>query len=177
MRINDGGWQNWITNTSNKSGQITGAKQGDVFEFQARAIDVAGNQGSYPNYAQASTTVVLYSVAIVRDFPSPSITDQLSFNVSWVGYHAPGVNIVTYDVRYHFNDGDWTPWESTPTLSALFDQVNPSVDGTYYFEARAIDSLGQTEPWTGMPEAWMIVDRHEPFIEISTYFPLMYNGS
>ena len=173
VSVNDGGWQDWITNTTLKSGQITGAEQGDKFEFQARARDNAGNVGAYPNYPQASTTVVLYSVAVVRAFPSPPITDQLSFNVSWVGYHAPGVTIVTYDVRYQFNGAAWQNWVSTGNTSALFDDVDPNVDGIYGFEARAIDSLNRTEPWTGIAEASMVVDRHEPFIEVSTYLPLI----
>ena len=173
VSVNDGGWQNWITGTALKSGQITGAQQGDKFEFQARATDIAGNVGSYPNFPQASTTVVLYSVAVVRTFPPPPITDQLSFNVSWIGYHPPNVTIVTYDVRYRFNAGSWINWVSTGNLSALFDNVDPNVDGVYDFEARAIDSLGQTEPWTGIPEASMVVDRHPPFIDKPTYLPLI----
>jgi len=172
VRVNGGSWQNWLTGTSSTSGQITGAAQGNVYEFQARATDNAGNVGSYPNHPQASTTVVLYSVAVVRPF-SPYITDQTSFNVSWIGYHAPGVTIVTYDVRYRFNNGPWTNWVSTGNTSAPFTAVDPNVDGIYEFEARAIDSHNQTEPWTGVPEAAMIVDRHAPYIEKALYFPMI----
>jgi len=172
VKVNGGSWQNWITGTGLTSSQITGAVQGDVYEFQARARDNAGNVGSYPNFPQASTTVVLYSVAVVRDF-SAAITDQDSFNVSWLGYHAPGVNIITYDVRYQFNNGAWQDWISTGASNALFDEVNLSVDGIYGFEARAIDSLNQTEPWNGIPEASIVVDRLEPHIEVSVYFPLI----
>lgn len=175
FRINGGSWTSWINNTSAKSAQVTGGQQGDVYEFQARARDVAGNTQGFTNVPQATTTIVLHSVAIVNKFLSPPITDQLSFNVSWSGFSAPGVTINFYDLQYRFNGGAWTTWDSFDTTSALFDLVDPDVDGIYEFEARARNSLNQTESFTGTPEAMIVVDRHAPFIEISGFFPIVAN--
>jgi hypothetical protein len=171
VSVNDGGWQNWISGTSLTSGQITGAAQGDVFEFQARARDNAGNVGSYPNYPQSSTIVVLYSVAVVKPFNTP-ITDQTSFLVSWNVYHAPGVTINTVDVNVKFNNGPWELWNSYPgtTLSDTFTDAGE--DGIYYFEARAKDSNGGVEPFTGTAEATIVVDQ-EGNIKVASYFPLI----
>ena len=99
--------------------------------------------------------------------------EELSFNVSWIGYHAPNVTIEFYDLQYRFNGGAWQTWDTFTTTSGLFDLVNPGVDGAYDFEARARDSNNQTEPWTGIPEASMIVDRHPPFIDKPVYLPLI----
>jgi hypothetical protein len=170
VRVNGGGWQNWINGTTLTSGQITGAKQGEFYEFQARATDNVGNVQSYGNFPQASTTVVLNSVAVVREFASP-ITDQTSFNVSWIGYHAPGVTINTYDVNYRFNNGAWIPWYSGNELNALF--TLGTTDGIYYFEARARDSNGAVEPFTGTAEAAIVVDTIGA-MEQALWLPMVY---
>lgn len=173
VRLNGGAWKDWTKNSIITSGQISGAKHGDIYEFRARAKDKAGNIGSYPNGAQANTTVALYSLAIVDNFPTPAISDQLSFTVTWSGVPLPGASIISFDLRFRFNDNPWQTWGNFTGTSEIFDLVDDSVDGIYQFEARANDSLGNIEPWSGVSEAAMIVDRLEPFIEETGYLPLL----
>jgi hypothetical protein len=175
-RLDEAMWQDWLQDTLLTSGQIAGAAQGQKYEFRARAIDNAGNQEPYPDASEANTTVVLYSVSDVLPFTPSPITDQLSFDVYWIGSPL-GAIITQYDIRYRFDGGAWQFWGSFPTTNAHFDLVDPDLDGLYEFEVRAINDLGQVEPWTGAAEASIIVDRHPPFFQVYDYLPLILNSS
>jgi hypothetical protein len=88
----------------------------------------------------------------------------------------PGSSIIVYDVRYRFRQGVWYHWLTTPENSAVFSIPHPD-DGLYDFEVRATNTLGQTEPFTGIPEASIIVDRNAPFVVPQSYFALVTGGS
>ena len=176
LRVNEAEWQDWMLDTVLTSGKITGATQGERYEFRARVVDHAGNQEPYPEASETNTTVVLYSVADVVPFTPFPFTDQLSFDVSWIGFPL-GATITQYDIRYRFDGGSWLSWDSFTGTSAHFDLVDPNLDGLYEFEVRAINDIGQIEPWSEIAEASIYVDRHPPFFQISNYLPLILSSS
>ena len=63
-REDDGGWTDWLANTSFESSLFSG-RDGHNYSFRARARDRAGNAGAYPGTADSSVRV---------DIPVPVLT-------------------------------------------------------------------------------------------------------
>ncbi len=88
---------------------------------------------------------------------SPSISGELSFEVSWTAgsdEHS-GISGI-YDVQYKDGEGAWTPWlvEYEGTSETFTGE-----DGhTYYFEARCYDTAGNAEPFADVAETQTIID-------------------
>lgn len=184
-RLDGGPWQTILQNTQQTSHLVTGLTNGAFVEFRTRARDAAGNVQPFPG-PQAATTVVLEPVAVVLPFtpavlnPSQPITD--SFTVQWVGFTVPGTTITAYELQYRFRPTDslaYTPWATYPIGSPTDQSVEFSgpftQDGTYEFEVRALNSIGQQEPFSNTPEAQKIVDLQPPFIVIRSYLTLSGN--
>ena len=96
--------------------------------------------------------------------------------MNWDGVTVPGTTIVQFDIRYRFNRGSWELWDSFDglTKSGVFTFTH-AADGAYEYEVAAQNSAGQTEPWTGVPEAAVYVDRHPPFIQLRLIMPVIFN--
>jgi hypothetical protein len=182
-RLNGGTWQRILENTTQTNYSVSGLQTGDFVEFRVRATDVAGNVQPFPEAAQASTTVALEPLSIVQPIEPPVMkpTDPVTdtFTVQWVGFTAPGTNIVSYELRYRFRpyDGDLGAWMNvtlpSPTAQSIDFDGPFAQDGTYEFEVRATNSIGQVEPFTGNREAWKVIDLREPFIEPVGWLPFM----
>jgi hypothetical protein len=164
FRVNNGDWQTLVANTTATSFQVTGAQQGQFYQFRARAVDNVGNVQPWPG-AQTETTIVLYPFSLIRPFnppilkPTATVTD--TFTVSWVGLAAPGQPIVHFDVFYRYNGGAWTNWQRFPASqsSASFPFASLGLgDGLYEFEVVATNSVGRVEPRNMVSEQSMIVD-------------------
>lgn len=175
VRVNEGQWVSWLRGVTSTSATFTNAENLTIYEFRARATDVAGNVQPFGADAQAITIVVLQPFAVMLPI-SPVVTGADNVTLEWVGFTVPDTSITGYDVRYRFNGGTWILWQSFSgsTNSALFTFPNVN-DGQYDFEVRATNDKGQIEPWTGEPEAFVIVDRQEPYIVPSMLFPLAVN--
>jgi hypothetical protein len=178
-RQQGGEWVDFRTNTNGTSAQFTDANSGWTYEFRARGIDHAGNKQAWGG-EQAQTTVVLHPVGLVNAFTPPfvekgdPITDR--FTVTWKGFFAPGTQIVNYEIWVRFRGGAWTQWTATSQTSAVYTIPSGNGDGAYEFEAVATNNLGQKEPRTGKPEAFMYVDLEAPFMEVRSLFPLVQGG-
>jgi hypothetical protein len=182
-REEGGVWQQLTYDTTSTSLQVTGGENGVTYEFRARGTDNAGNVQPWSETAQAQTTVVLNPVSNVLPFSPPILrhTDPVtdSFEVQWAGFTAPGTTVVSYEVRYKFNDGAWQTWlpATTKTSERFQIPVPPGTtvgpDGIYYFEVAATNSLGQKEDFSSEPEASIVIDRHAPYITITSFFPMM----
>jgi hypothetical protein len=173
----DGGWQTWLTATTAKSAFFTGAKDGVLYEFKARATDNVGNVQPWPDDAQASTIYVNHPVALVDRFdpvilePTNPVTD--SFKVSWTGVAIPEMPITGYNVQVRFNNGPWVRWLSNVDRTDDIYPIPPgNPDGTYYFEAAALSTAG-TDGLNGNVEAFKIVDLEPPFISVQQYLPII----
>jgi hypothetical protein len=157
-RVDDGVWTRWLGDVSFSSAYFSGGENGRVYAFRVRGEDRVGNVEPF-GAAEAQTTVDdAPPTSRVRRLPVRE--NEASFNVTWVGRDA-GSGIRAFDVRYRLNEGDWVPWQQRTVASqALFTTL---VDGRYDFEVRAVDELGLQEPFTGRPEASIVVDARAPF--------------
>jgi hypothetical protein len=168
-----GTWQKWLVDTTLTSAQFTGAHDEGTYGFRARGIDAVGNVQGYSPVAQAATQVETTTPHSYVEPFKPIITQQDSFPVSWTGSTAPGHSIEYFDIRYQFNYGPWIDWLGHTQLTGeTFTELNPQ-DGVYGFEARAKDSGGRLEPFTGIADAQIIVDRQPPFIVPRVFFPMV----
>jgi hypothetical protein len=179
VRIDEGDWIRWLSQVTYTSATFTNAESLTLYEFRARARDVATNTQPWSANPQAYTFVVLEPYSIVLPI-SPSITGADNVTLNWDGVTVDPYTITSFDLRYRFEGGSWTTIGSFPgtTKSTVFTFPNPE-DGRYDFEVRAtaennaIPPQTQTEPWTGVPEAFVIVDRLPPFISQFTFMPLI----
>jgi hypothetical protein len=181
-RIQGQNWQWLYENTTLTSFTGQGAQDGVTYEFRARGTDKVGNHQAWSG-AQASTTIALkpysfitgtnpQSILQIKDGPSPGD----SFQVFWEGYTAPGTTPLTYDVRVREPNQNWQSWlSSTSQTSGTYTLDVNDPDGTYYFEVRARNNLGQQEDFTGTPEGHIVVDRNAPFIEPAVWYPIITN--
>ena len=168
-RVSGGAWADWITDATFTSAVFAAGLDGRFYEFRARGEDEAGNVELY-GAPEASTTVDAEPPTTIVD-PLPVITSTNTFTVSWTG-HDDASGIQYYDVRYRYNDGAWILWQDhTLTSSTSFTALT---DGVYDFEARAVDNLGWVEPFTGHPEASIVVDAQAPFVEPRIWLALVF---
>lgn len=169
MQVNGGPWVEVLTNATQNSYTVTGAQNGQVYGFEVIATDNVGNTDPWPGIPQATTTIALFPQASMVPFNpnivKPSTPTPTTFNASWTGTTSAGV-ITQFEIYYRFTDsngvtGPWQLWSTFPgtQTSAPFTFTALGLgDGIYDFEATATNSLGETTPRTGTPEASMIVD-------------------
>ncbi len=170
-RIADGAWNNWLTGTTDTSVQVTGGENGVTYGFRARATDNAGNVQAWSPNAQTETTVSIDPPTSRVNPIIPSVTSADTIPVSWSGTASPCTTILGFDVRYRRDQGPWVDWQvNTTNVSDVLD-VTSMPDGNYQFEARATDSMARTEDWQGVGEAFVIVRRSPPFLDIYVYLP------
>lgn len=177
----DSSWMRLLTGVTETSHLFTGAAEGGIYEFRTRARDNAGNEGVFPETAQASTTIDLNPHAIVDPFnppilkPTAPVTE--TFTVHWTGYAVGGATITEYQLFYNYNGEGWKEWATFPgtETQAQFPYLSMSMgDGVYQFEATATDSAGHTKPRTDTAEATMIVDLADK-IQPGAYLPLIHH--
>lgn len=167
-RIDGGAWGLWLSESPLTSAAFTG-EHGRSYEFEARGVDRAGNVE--PFLAAEATTVVDDSIPSATINPLPTLINARTFTVSWRGSDGSGGSgIACYDIGVRQNEGQWVVWlPCTTATSALY---TAPADAVYDFEARARDNAGQTEAFTGFPEASIIVDTEAPFVVPRAYLPL-----
>jgi hypothetical protein len=91
-----------------------------------------------------------------------------TFTVTWEGWDSES-GVWAYDVQVRDGSGEWEDWlQMTPSTSGLFS----GQDGhTYYFRSRAIDGVGNREPWPDQPQAHTTVDTRSEFqFSVGTFF-------
>ncbi len=173
FRKDGGPWRSWLVKSLATSARFTGAEDDTTYGFRARGFDVAGNVQPYPDTAQAVIQVETSGPNSTIEPFRPIVTGEDSFVVEWTGSTAPSLSIAFFDVRYRFNGGPWIAWLTrTQLTSAVFSELNPQ-DGVYSFEVRAMDTADRLEPFSGEPEASIMVDRFAPFIQVRSYLPII----
>jgi hypothetical protein len=104
----------------------------------------------------------------------PSITDSLTFIISWSGTDdLTGIEL--YDIQYKDGAmGSWTNWIThTTQTSATFEGVNGH---TYYFQSRAVDGIGNIESYpSGDGDAYTTIMTTNPLPTCSITTPVQGN--
>lgn len=172
-QTNGGQWKPFKSATTETSGLFTDVRQGTTYGFRARAVDNAGNVQPWAAAAQATTTVSVGDPAArVVAFDNP-ITKNDTFNVEWTGSAPPGASVVSFDIQYNFNGGNWVDW--LLGVNVTTDQFTAEEgDGVYGFRARARDNAGRTGPYSALPDAVIAVDAVAPPITIKGYLPVLF---
>jgi hypothetical protein len=178
-QVGNQGWANAPFNpTTTTSFHVTGLQSGVTYSFRARAMDKVGNVQPWPENAQASTTVTLEPISLVKPFNPPILKPTAPtpdrFVVSWEGWTAPGTSITKFDVYWQFNNGAWQTMGtySGSTFSDTF--IYPNGDGRYGFEVVATNSLGQTETRNYVAEAVIIVDMADAY-HVAARIPIIFS--
>jgi len=164
FRVNGGAWQNWQTATTATSANFTGVNAA-TYDFRVRATDWAGNAQPFPNNPQATTRVdSMPPNSVVNPLPQYTFSD--SFLVSWSGLDPqPGSGIARYEVQYQVNGGGWQMFVTdTTTTSATFR--NAQVGATYGFRVRALDWVGNVEPFSPQAQAQTTISGGDPVAAI-----------
>jgi Tol biopolymer transport system component len=154
-----GTWYDWIMGTTETSAIFNGTP-GRTYYFQSRARDNAGNLEEYPG-GNGDTHTSLDSSAPSSSASSPSFAGTLSFTVTWLGSDAES-GLASFDIQYRAGPaGPWIDWlvETTETLAIFTGESQ----GTYYFQSRARDLVGNLEPYPdGDGDTWTLVDTTPP---------------
>lgn len=153
FRVNGGSWQNWQRATTGTSATFENAGNGQFVEFRARAVDRAGNLQSWPG-TQASTTIDTQPPSAVVQ-PLPEFTTSEVFFVNWTGSDNLS-GVARYDVQFRINGGDWQTLVAGTTATS-FQITGAQNDQLYQFRARAVDNVGNVQPWPNTQAETLVV--------------------
>jgi hypothetical protein len=151
-QVGSGAWQTLINNTPQTSFYFQNA-QTAKYGFRVQAVDNAGIVQAWPASAQASTTVLVNPLALIKPF-TPAVIQTappVTFTVSWQGYTPPGTILTGYTIKYRYNSGAWQTLGTYPAVqtSVVF---TASAVGTYQFQGTASNDVGT--PPVELPEAY-----------------------
>lgn len=160
-------WQNWLQNLTQTSVQAAGA-DGDPIEFRVRAADRAGNVSAWeaPN-ATTGTVVDATAPALCSFLISPTGTAN-QYRLTWSGLDTGGSGIRFFNVRYRHNTSAFQNIASNTTATSA-DVTLTQGDGTYTFELRATDVVGNESTL----DKRLIIDSAAPPLDNTTYLPLI----
>jgi len=170
-------WRNWIDGNSAQHHlttpliNSTGASDG-IWYWQVRAVDAAGNVGPW---SSVWTTVIDTTAPTGLENFSPAdgafITTANLTEVDWTD----ATDLISNPVSYYYQsstssdvnevDGSFTTPVYTSDALDVSNILTPGTpEGVYYWHVRAVDSLGNSTPWT---EPWKVtVDNTKPVITI-----------
>jgi large repetitive protein len=153
--VNDGelsGTDAVTVSASNSEFQLSGLPQGWLW-WQVRGIDALGNVGPWSNIWALGVDTVGPAVSLLTPVDGAVLTTG-SFTLDWTD----GETGATYEVRSSNDpsvdaDGalDVSALTGTATASELALVGVP--EATYYWQVRALDTLGNAGPWT---TPWMV---------------------
>lgn len=168
-RMGGGSWTDWQRQATWPSAQFVGGQNGMAYQFRARAVDGAGNIGSYS--AAPPQTMVDSIPPFASVLPLPAYTLEPAFTVSWSGSdNVGGSGIDHYDMQFQVNGGPWQDWlVNTKATSAQFTGAQ---DGTRYgFRARGIDVAGNVQPYSAGAQAETIAETSGPHSYVLPFKP------
>jgi hypothetical protein len=172
-------WTDLVIGTTSTSYQVTGAQEGQTYQFRVRATDKAGNAEPYPENAETQTLILNHPVSAMNPINpaivGPATPAPTSFNVTWSVFVAPGTTLQSTTIFYRLNGGAWVQWQTFPGTQffATFPFAGLGLgDGMYEFFSEARNTAGQVEPRANTPEAFVIVDLAGKY-QVAAYMPLI----
>ncbi len=142
-------WKIGRAQVTNKQTNVNGAPNMQRYDFYARAMDNAGNEGpvpSGPSSSQSWTRIDAEAPQATMN-PLPEFMAHHSFPVSWQDTKEQNESgIRYYDVQYREGNGQWQQlvYHTTAT-STTFNKGQNGL--TYEFRARGVDNVGNEQPW------------------------------
>ena len=174
-----GQWFSQSYPASQTSDVVTGGEPGKTYGFRVRAIDNAGNASAFTT--EQTTTIVNDPTSIIAPFDPPIVLTQ-TVTVSWVPYTTGTIN--SYTIKYRYNGGAWKTWKTvTGTPPATSDTFDAAIDpdwsaasyktGLFEFEVAATTTNLGSEPFTGVPEASVVIDP-DGNMKVQAYLPVVF---
>lgn len=147
-RINGGGWVAWKNQTQSTDNNFNFAGNGQYVEWRARAADKTGNVQPWGDVQ--TSTIVDTEPPTSSMTPLPEYSVTTSFFVNWSGSDALS-GVAYYDVQARKLPNDWqTLLEET---NATEFHVTGAENGvTYQGRVRAVDRVGNVQPWPESPQ-------------------------
>lgn len=182
FREDGGAWQTRTYSASQTSDVATGLTPGKTYGFRIRAFDNAGNASAFT--LEQTTTIVNDPTSIIAPFDPPIVNSQ-TVAVSWVPYTTGTIN--SYTIKYRYNGGAWKTWQTvTGTPPITSDTFDAAIDsdwsaasyktGLFEFEVAATTQNLGSEPFTGIPEAGVVIDP-DGNMQVRAYFPIIFNNN
>jgi hypothetical protein len=99
----------------------------------------------------------------------PEFVHTSSFTVTWEGWDSES-GVWAYDVQVRDGaGGEWQDWQQMmPLTSAQFTDAQGG--HTYYFRSRAVDGVGNREPWPALPQAHTTFNLPELYFSATVFF-------
>lgn len=138
-RLVDGNWNDLLINTTQTTYTFNGT-HGQQLIFRVRAFDNANHASAWDAPGSVASTTI-DAVAPVACIIQVAAQANNIYEIQWTGDDGDGAGLFAYDVRYRHNNGEWQSWQQQVGFdSASFTPTEG--DGFYFFEVRAVDSVG-----------------------------------
>jgi hypothetical protein len=143
-----------------------------LLTLSGATANLASNPG---NYIVGGDPLIVVQAETLDEPPTstvsllPDLVYSTTFTVAWEGWDSES-GVWAYDVQVRDGaGGEWEDWlQMTPSTSGQFTGED---DHTYYFRCRAIDKIGNREPWPDQPQAHTTVDLPKPlYFSATTFF-------
>ncbi|MEM4728306.1 MAG: Ig-like domain-containing protein [Thermoplasmata archaeon] len=159
VRVGEGPWTDWLTGVNYTSAVFTG-RHNETYSFRARAADVAGNVGAYPEVAKATTRVRLpwvdeSPIKVSVSGPAPGATVRGKVVISGIALHKQAGKSVTL-VQIRIDNGSWQDASGTENWAFTWDTTKEK-NGPHTLRVRAFDG----ERYSELVELRIVV-RNEP---------------
>lgn len=145
-----------------------------TYYWQVQATDAAGNKSlwSTPASFTIDTTGPTTPVQTAPANTSFSTDNDVTFN--WKKATDANSNTVTYELRYSTDAGQLNSATPVTGITATKKKINNLADATYYWQVRAVDTLGNAGGWSSVRS--VTVDTTDPTAVVTPGF-LLTNGN
>jgi hypothetical protein len=152
-----------IGTTSGSDNVVGWTQTGGATSFTRPGLSLLNGQTYYisarvfvlgaPAQQSATSDGITADLAAPSSSVSPLAPTQTSttFTVNWSGSDGTGSGILSYDIEYQEDGGQWMPWLLGTTQTSSSFTGNPG--GTYGFRSRARDVAGNVEAYPAIPDA------------------------
>lgn len=166
-RTPNGSWTDWQLQTEETRAEFTG-QDGQTYEFRVRAVDFAGNVESYPDNAEAQTTIdTTPPVATISQLPE--FVGVSEFALNWSATDATS-GVASYDLQYKFGAAPWLDWLTNTTQTAA--QASGENGVRVQYRVRATDGAGNVSSYDAAgATTGTTVDLTAPTAEVLTFSP------